>query len=168
MSSGFTKTFPCLLGIVLASSSSAFSKVQTKGKTFRAGVAKVDISPIKLPVISSGSFLTRSGSVIHDRLFARGLALDDGTTRLVFVVADTLFVPRDLCDEVKEAASKKTGVPIKNMMISATHTHSGGSVLSALGTKADPEYSVFLPGKLVECIEKLRQNRSDVKGSERD
>ena len=47
-------------------------------KTFRAGVAGVDISPVKLPVISSGSFLTRSGKTVHDRLFARGLALDDG------------------------------------------------------------------------------------------
>jgi len=127
-------------------------------KTFRAGVAAVDITPVKLPVISSGSFLTRSGSVIHDRLFARGLALDDGATRLVFVVADTLFVPRDLCDEVKEAASKKTGVPTENMMIAATHSHSAGSLVGCLGTDADVDYVNQVRPQLAECIEKAVAN----------
>lgn len=47
---------------VWMSSSPAFSKEPAQDKTFRAGVAAVDISPAKLPVISSGSFLTRSGS----------------------------------------------------------------------------------------------------------
>ncbi len=140
--------------ILSISSSPALSKGSAEGKTFRAGVAAVDISPVKLPVISSGSFLTRSGNVIHDRLFARGLALDDGTTRLVFVVADTLFVPRDLCDEVKEAASKRTGVPTENMMISATHSHSAGSLVGCLGTDADPDYVNQVRPQLIECIEK--------------
>ena len=140
------------------SSSSAFSKVQAEEQTFRAGVARVDISPVKLPVISSGSFLTRSGSVIHDRLFARGLALDDGATRLVFVVVDTLFVPRDLCDEVKEAASKKTGIPTDNMMISATHSHSAGSLVGCLGTDADSDYVNQVRPQLIECIERAIAN----------
>jgi len=127
-------------------------------KTFRAGGAGVDISPVKLPVISSGSFLTRSGKAIHDRLFARGLALDDGATKLVFVVVDTLFVPRDLCDQVKQAASKTTGVATKNITISATHSHSAGSLVGCLGTDADADYVEQVRPQLVECIEKAVAN----------
>jgi len=44
------------------------------------------------------------------------------------------------------------------MLISATHTHSGGSLLSALGTKADPAYWEFVPGRLVECIKQAAGN----------
>ena len=147
-----------VIAFAVTSASASPGDDTANGKTFRAGVAVVDITPVKLPVISSGSFLTRSGSVIHDRLFARGLALDDGQTRLVFVVADTLFVPRDLCDEVKEAASKKTGIPTENMMISATHSHSAGSLVGCLGTDADVDYVNQVRPQLAECIEKAVAN----------
>ena len=39
------------------------------------------------------------------------------------------------------------------MLISATHAHSAGSCMGALGTPPDPEYVPFLKGKLVEAIE---------------
>ncbi len=152
--------FPAVVSaaLLLFSSSSAISNEPAEGKAFRAGVAAVDITPRKLPVISSGSFLSRSGNVVNDRLFARGLALDDGSTRLVFVVADTLFVPRDLCDQAKEAASKKTGVPPENMMISATHSHSAGSLVGCLGTEADQNYCEQVRPQLAECIEQAVAN----------
>ena len=143
---------------VRALGASSARAADPNGKQFRAGVAAVDISPLKLPVISSGSFLSRSGSVIRDRLFARGMALDDGTTRVVFVVVDTLFVPRDMCDAAKAAASKKTGVPAENMMISAIHTHAGGSLVGCLGTEADPDYVKQVGPQLAECIEKAVAN----------
>jgi hypothetical protein len=59
---------------------------------------------------------------------------------------------------VKTAAATATGIPTDRMLIAATHTHSGGSLLSALGTKADPAYSAFLPGRLVECITQAAAN----------
>jgi len=127
-------------------------------KTLRAGSALVDISPQKFPVLVCGGFLSRSATGISDPLFARCLVLDDGTKKLVLMVVDTIGIPNAMDKKVKAAASKATGIPAENMMISATHTHSGGSVLSGLGTKADPEYGGFLPGKLVECIEKAAAN----------
>ncbi|MFV2067585.1 MAG: LamG-like jellyroll fold domain-containing protein [Pirellulales bacterium] len=140
--------------ILWMSSTLAVANGPAEGTIFRAGVAAVDISPVKLPVISSGGFLARSGSVIHDRLFARGLALDDGTTRIVLVVVDTLFVSRDLCDRVKQMASKTTGVPASNLLIAANHIHSSGSLVGCLGTEADPDYVAQVGPQLVECIER--------------
>ncbi|MHB8897198.1 MAG: LamG domain-containing protein [Thermoguttaceae bacterium] len=121
---------------------------------FRAGAAEVDISPLKLPVLASGGFLERTGTELHDRLFARGLVLDDGRKRLALVVVDTLMMPREMLDEVKREASASTGIPTENILISATHTHTAPSVMGALGTGVDKDYAAFLPGKLVECIEK--------------
>ncbi len=143
-----------IVATLVLSLAAACSKDADDARSFRAGVAAVDISPVKLPVISSGSFLTRSANVIRDRLHARGLALDDGTTRLVLVVVDTLFVPRELCDEVKEAASAKTGVSVGNIMVSATHSHSAGSLGGCLGTETDVDYVNQVRPQLVECIEK--------------
>jgi hypothetical protein len=125
---------------------------------FRAGAASVDITPEKLPVISSGGFLARTGTVIRDRLFARGLALDDGTTQIVFVVADTLFVPGELCDEVKEVAKRSTGIAPDNILIAATHTHSAGCLVGCLGSDTDRDYVDQVRRQLVECIEQSLAN----------
>ncbi len=122
-----------------------------------AGAAEVDVSPPKLPVLASGGFLERTGTELHDHLFARGLVLDDGQKRLAIVVVDTLMMPREMLDEIKQKAVASTRIPAGNILISATHTPPAPSVMGALGTGVDEEYAAFLPGKLVECIERAAE-----------
>ena len=119
----------------------------------RAGAAKVDVTPRTLPVIRNGGFLEASDNKVVDPLHARCLVLDDRVTRLAIVVVDSCMLPRNLCDEVKRAASGKTGIPFDHILISATHCHSAPSSMSyCLGSRVDPRYRAFLPGKLVEVI----------------
>ncbi len=133
----------------------AASRANTDGESsLLAGAAEVDISPPKLPVLASGGFLERMGTELRDPLFVRGLVLDDGRMRLAIVVVDTLMMTREMLDAVKEKAAAATGIPAENMLISATHTHTAPSVMGALGTGVDEDYAAFLPGKIVECIEK--------------
>ena len=141
--------------ILTAASSSGAEEQEA---SLLAGAAEVDISPPKLPVLASGGFLERQGTELRDPLFARALVLNDGRTRLAIVVVDTLMMPREMLDGVKEKASATTGIPAQNMLISATHTHTAPSVKGALGTGVDEDYAAFLPGKLVECIEKAAGN----------
>ncbi|MEE2942740.1 MAG: PVC-type heme-binding CxxCH protein [Verrucomicrobiota bacterium] len=119
----------------------------------RAGAAKVDVTPRVLPVIRNGGFLEASDNRVVDSLHARCLVLDDRATRLAIVVVDSCMLPRDLCDEVKRLSSGKTGIPFDRILISATHCHSAPSSMSyCLGSRVDPRYSAFLPGKIVEAI----------------
>lgn len=119
----------------------------------RAGAAVVDVTPRTLPVLVNGSMLSRSVDKVNTPLNARALALSDGPTTLAIVVVDSCMMPRLLLDEAKAAAAKATGIPMDHMLISATHTHSAGSCMGALGTDADPSYTPWLTGKLVEAIE---------------
>ncbi len=120
--------------------------------TLRAGACAVDISPRTLPVIVSGSFLTKSASRVRDPLHARALVLDDGATRVAIVVVDTLMMPREMLDAVKADAAKRTGIAADRILIAATHSHSCPSVMGALGTGVDAAYAAWLPGKLVEAV----------------
>ncbi len=129
-----------------------------RAKVFRAGAAEVDISPKHFPVIVSGSFLERTAVKLRDPLYARAFALDDGKTTCVICIVDSLFMPRDLLDRVKRAAAEKTGVAADKMLIAATHSHTAPSVAGALGTGVDEAYKQFLPGRLVEVIEKAVSN----------
>ena len=90
---------------------------------FRAGAAVSNITPpLDQPIV--GGWYASPASDIHDELHARCLVLDDGETKLVFVIADCLGVSRELCDAAKNVIQDKTGIPIKNVLIAATHTHS--------------------------------------------
>jgi hypothetical protein len=126
---------------------------KTFGASFRAGVAAVDVSPPSLPVIQNGGFIESTLSELQDPLFARAFVVDDGTERLAIVVVDSCMLPRILCDQAKAQAARRTGIEVDRMMISATHTHTAPSVMDfCLGSRQDPRYTRFLPGKIAEAI----------------
>ena len=53
----------------------------------------MDISPIGFPVRVNAMFTERSADKVVDPLFAKALALVDGTMRLVLCVVDTCMMP---------------------------------------------------------------------------
>ena len=75
---------------VLSTDGAAYGK---ELKPLRAGAFAIDITPEKLPVIVSGSFLERKSNKVHDRLYARCLVLDSGGARVATVVVDSLMMP---------------------------------------------------------------------------
>lgn len=126
--------------------------------TFRAGAHAVDITPRTLPIITSGNTLATRAERIDAPLHARALTLDDGASRVVIATVDSLMMPREFIDRIKEAASRKTGIPASRMLISATHTHSAPPVMGALGTDDNPEYAAFVEPRVVEAIEGAVRN----------
>lgn len=119
---------------------------------FKAGAATIDITPPKLPVLVNGGMLSRSADKIKTRLNARAIVVTDGKTQAAIVVVDTCMMSRDLLDDAKAMAVKKTGIPADRMLISAIHSHTAPSSMACLGTDADPAYVPFLKEKLVEVI----------------
>ena len=119
---------------------------------FKAGAAVTDITPTKLPVIVNGSMRSRTVDKINTRISARSLAVQNGDTTVVIVVADSCMLPRPLLDEVKSLASKRVGIPTDHILISATHAHSAPSSMGALGTDADLNYVPFLKANLSDAI----------------
>ena len=124
---------------------------------FRAGAAVVDITPEELPVLVVGGFLSRTANQITDRLYARCLVMDNGSTRVALTVVDSCVLPADLLDETKRQATKVTKIPSERMMISATHTHTAPATMGGLGTDADPKYPAFLIPRLVEVMRLAEQ-----------
>ncbi|MEZ6089970.1 MAG: neutral/alkaline non-lysosomal ceramidase N-terminal domain-containing protein [Pirellulaceae bacterium] len=92
-------------------------------RVFRAGAAMSEITP---PLGESvvGGFGPFPASNIHDPLFAKCLILDDGSTRIGFVVCDNLGISREVWDEARQRIADEVEMPPQNLMMSATHTHS--------------------------------------------
>jgi len=75
---------------------------------------------------------------VHDPLLASALYLGDGATELLFVACDVLFVSNAVASRARRRIEAVTGVPASQIVVSATHTHSGPKTANALGQEADP------------------------------
>ena len=118
----------------------------------RVGATVVDVTPTQMPVLVNGGMVSRSADKIKTRVNARAVVLDDGDDKIAIVVVDSCMMPRLLLDDAKARASKATGIPAENMLISATHTHTAPSSFGALGTDADLTYLPLLRERLVQAI----------------
>ncbi len=125
---------------------------------FRAGAYAMDVTPQKFPVSVNGGFSDRKANAAHDPLHARCIVLDDGTTKFAIVVVDSCVIPRELIDEAKQLAEKKTGIPATNMLVSATHTHTAPTVASVFGSEAERNYSKFLAQQIAAGIAHAHKN----------
>jgi hypothetical protein len=95
--------------------------------SLRAGAAKVNITP-PLGVKLIGSKGYPSDSILDD-LYAKALVLNDGDTTLAIVSVDLLYSPlEDITGPVRDIITEKTGIPSQNVLVCATHTHSGPEV----------------------------------------
>ncbi len=113
-------------------------------RIFKAGAAASNITPhLGEPVSGAGSTLPTTN--VHDELHARALVLDNGETKLAFVICDSVNIPQRIYDRAREFIAKETDIPPGNVLMAATHTHSG----TAAGS---PGYSDFLARRIADSV----------------
>jgi hypothetical protein len=125
--------------------------------SFQAGAATSNITP-SLGVSINGGMQDRTATHIHDELHARCLVLDDGQRRVALVVCDNCAIPGTLLSQAKHQAHSHTGIPLDQMLISATHTHEAPTVAAAFQSEPDPAYCKFLVGRIADGIRRAVQN----------
>ena len=92
----------------------------------KAGFAQADITP-PIGAEMPGNFGKNYVTAIGDPLFVRAAVLDDDTCPLAFVSVDTCEIQSPLFfDAVCAGIAERTSIPGSNVLIAATHTHSGG------------------------------------------
>lgn len=98
---------------------------------FRAGSARVEITPpLTIPYLG---YEPRHAFFqgVHDPLYARAVALDDGATQVILFAADAigysnelLGAGRNFTAEVRQRIAAATGIPSAHIMLATTHAHS--------------------------------------------
>ncbi len=127
-------------------------------KVFKSGAATTNITPFLGGGIVGNYGTPPPALHVHDELHNRCLVLDDGITKLVFVIVDNIDLKRVLIDAAKSKIEDETGIPRDNILISATHTHSsvsaGGEGLKRSEYSNDnfDEYQNFLITRIVESV----------------
>ena len=135
----------------------SFCQTEPPKKQLRAGAATSNITP-PLGVSINGSFQDAKAAYIHDELHARCLVLDNGDTRIAFVVVDSCLIPREIFDDAKRMIQEQTGLPPDHVLISSTHTHSAPSSVSIYQSEAVKDYLPFLKMRIVDTVRRAIHN----------
>jgi neutral ceramidase len=140
-----------------------------------AGLATIDITP---PVgwRMSGYFYERFSTGTHEPLQAKAIVFRQGDESAALVFCDLIAMPALISGEARQRASSKTGIPSANILIAATHTHTGPLFFGGLRdhfharaiqeTGHDPferiDYRGILIDRLVSVIVKADKGRVPV------
>ena len=112
-------TFAVVLGVAAP----AFA---ADAPAYKAGVAVKVITPAEAVWMAGYASRTKpADGKIHD-LYAKALCIEDAAgKRLVLVTTDLIGIPRELGEQVATEVEKKHGIKRDELILSASHTHSG-------------------------------------------
>ncbi len=102
------------------------ASVAEAGGAFRAACVKVDITP-SAPQWLQG-YGPRKSTGVHDRIYHRILAMDDGTTQFFLVSTDVCTILPSFYDEFSQELERDTGIKPEHIWWATTHTHSAPHV----------------------------------------
>lgn len=125
----------------------------------RVGVAAADITPAAGTPMA-GYYSLRAAEGTHDPLLAKALVLEKDGVKAALVALDLISTTRSLVDEARREIERDTGIPGGNVMISATHSHTGPLLSSqglrdiAIGGRSEltARYGSGLPGKIAQAV----------------
>ena len=96
------------------------------GKTFRAGVGRVVITPpLTAPHASWGAQVHVLPDGVEADLWATALVADDGVAVVAWIDLDLVIVTRQESDAIREAVATALDIPPQAVRVSVTHNHAG-------------------------------------------
>jgi len=107
--------------------------------SLRAGAAEVEITPRDSQFLYGYPYVQRYSTGVHDPLLCSALYLESGPEqRALFLANDIIFVAKASARRIREQIGQKTGMRPEEILISATHTHSGPMTLDYVSNERDP------------------------------
>ena len=88
------------------------------------GCGRARITP-PLGVSMAGYFEDRFAAAVRDELYAKALVFEAAGERAALVSCDVICIPDDIVAAIREQVESRTGIPGGNVMVAATHTHTG-------------------------------------------
>jgi neutral ceramidase len=132
---------------------------------FRAGAGTVKVTPPKGAPMA-GYYYSRAAEGVHDDLYAKALVLQQDSNKAALVVCDLISLSRPIVEEARRIVAESSGIPGSNVMISATHSHTGpilrgGSTRNAAQGGEDDiavRYTAELPKLIAQSVVLAEKN----------
>lgn len=127
----------------------------TEPRELWAGAARVDMTPPGSPPLAGyGNRLGRPSTGVHDRVYARALALRAGDRTVVVVSLDLLAITDDMVTAVLTRVRREVPLDEDGLIVAATHTH------SSFGALARRVWESFAAGEYDDAVFRLLADRA--------
>src|SRR5690606_32540045 len=130
--------------------------------TWKAGVAKIDITPVQPLLLAGYASRTSPATGKLTELWAKALFLEDANgLQAVLITSDLLGVPKQISDNIRSRIQKKYGLSKEQIMFNSSHTHTGPVLENALVDIYEvndiqksriSEYSALFENKIVDLV----------------
>ncbi len=141
-------------------------------------MAEIDITP-PIGYRMAGYYDERFSTAVHDPLKAKAIVLQQGTNEIALVFCDLVGLSLNVSSNARAIASRETGIPVPNIVMAATHSHTGPLFddvrrdyfhnLVVNKTGKDPHETIYYPAVLTERLVKVvREAQAKLKPAEVD
>lgn len=143
-----------LLGILLA-----LFPISLRAGDLRVGVSAVSITPpAGAPLAGYYEFRGATGTL--DEIYSKALVIEQDGVKVAIVICDLLTLPRQTIVAARKLIEQQTGIPAANVMIAATHQHTGPVVaresardqLDGGASEAGLRYTELLPALIARNV----------------
>lgn len=125
---------------------------------FKAGAGRADITPAGPIWLSGYAARTHASEGALHKLWAKALVIESGRgQRIVIVSTDVVGIPRTIADDVAARVEKKYGIQRGQLLLNASHTHTGPYIWSNLNN-----LTVFPPDEQVKLEAYARTFADDI------
>ncbi|HWI87582.1 MAG TPA: neutral/alkaline non-lysosomal ceramidase N-terminal domain-containing protein [Sphingomonas sp.] len=107
----------CLLALAATLFAVATSASAAPSPVLRVGAARIEVTP-------PADQLPKGNLGVLDPVYVRAIVIDDGSTRAALVTVDSVVVPSEIWSNVGARVERELGIPVKQLLLTATHTHS--------------------------------------------
>lgn len=118
---------------------------------FEVGRARECITPPP-GVQLAGYFHERKAESVRDDLYARAVVIENGEARLALVSCDLIAMTEEVSKGAKGLIETETGIPAGNVLICATHTHTGPELRADGAVARDETWTAALPRHIADAV----------------
>ena len=123
----------------------------------KGALREVVITP-PLGVSIPGYFENRLSAGVKDELHAKALAVSDGESDALIIAVDAVGLYASDVAAIRRRVAEFTGISPQQIMVSATHIHTGPPVANTFENRRDDDYCAYMTRKTADAaIEAYRQ-----------
>lgn len=136
----FTRPRRIVRGIWFGLTLSLASAADERPAVFRAGAAKIDITPAAEAGLAMAGYPNRVGPMtgVHDDLSVRAIVVDDGATQAAIVSVELIGMSGRFWENMTTRIAAEAGIARDNVFLVSVHTHSAPGIGPNFGP-VDPE-----------------------------
>jgi hypothetical protein len=134
-------------------------------KKIIAAKGRVVITPPEGTPMAGNVRLDNKSRGVHDDIFCNILILNDNDSKVCLLGFDLIGLEYETCNDIKLNIEKEAGIPSANIMIWATHTHSGPDTGMKMYGGSDPvikRYLQEMTGKVTAGVKIANLNYEEV------